>query len=158
LRRKTPAGIWALRGVTIAIVLVVIIVVGTVGYSAYEDVTGIRSEIGAGPQQASGRAVLVGSSEVISINVTVPNNGLYTLNITITCDPQNANVVCEPSHVSVPSGGQQVLRFKMTVVNLQQFEASSNHRINGTVDISLQPFASLSVGVDLGGYVQTGAG
>lgn len=156
MKRRTPRGIWALRAVTIAITLIVVIVIGTVAYSAYEDYAGVRSEMaGSG---ASGRAVLQGTSEIISINITVPNKGLYTLNVTVTCGQLNPNISCQPSQVSVPAGQQGVLHFEMTVANVQQFVASSNHRINGTVTIALEPFAGLSIGVNLGSYVQNPGG
>ena len=158
MKRRTPGGIWALRAVTIAIALVVVIVLGTVAYSAYKDYTGVKSELSAGSGGATGKAVLQGTSEVISINITVPNNGLYTLNVTVTCDPTNTNVACQRSQVSVPAGQQQVLHFQMTIVNVAQFVASSDHRINGTVSITLEPFAGLTIGVDLGGYVQNPGG
>ena len=152
---SAPRGIWALRAVTIGIALIVIVVLGTVAYSAYKDYTGVRSELSSGSGGATGRAVLQGSSEVISINITVPNSGLYALNVAVSCD-QNPNVACQPSQVDVPAGGQQVLHFHMTVANVSQFLAASSHRINGTVAIALEPFASLSIGVDLGGFVSTG--
>lgn len=153
MKTKTPGGIWALRGVTLAITLIVLLVIGTVAYSAYEDYTGVRSELSGGSSQALVKAMLQGSSEVVSVVITVPNSGLYTLNVTVTCHPRTNNVVCQPSHVSVPAGQQGVLHFQMTIVNLAQFAASSDHRINGTVTIALEPFASLSIGVDLGGFV-----
>lgn len=158
MKPKTPRGTWALRGVTITISVIVIIVIGSVAYSAYEDYQGIRTELVPGSNQAKGVAMVQGSSEVVSINITVPNNGLYVLNVTVTCDSKNPNVVCSPSQVVLPGGQQGVLRFKMTVLNIQQFAASPDHRINGTVAIKMVPFAGLSLGVDLGGFVKTGAG
>jgi hypothetical protein len=88
----------------------------------------------------------------ISINVTVPNSGLYSLNVTLTCDNSNPNVTCQGGHVSVPPGGQQVLRFQMTIANLQQY-ASADRRINGTVAMALEPFVSITIGTDLSGLV-----
>ncbi len=156
MKTKTPRGIWALRAVTATITLIVLLVIGTVVYSAYEDYTAVRSELAGGSSQATGRAVLQGSSELISINITVPNSGLYPLNVTVTCTQKNPNIVCQPSRVNVPAGQQGVLHFHMTIVNLAQFAAASDHRIDGTVAIALVPFASLSIGFDLGGFVKTG--
>lgn len=157
MKTKTPAGIWALRAVSVTVALVVILVIGTVAYSAYEDYTAVRSELAGGSQQALGRAVLQGPSETVSINITVPNRGLYTLNVTVTCEYPGSNVVCDPSEVSVPAGQQGVLRFRMTVADVSQFENSGNTRINGTVDISLEPFVSLSIGTDFGSFVSPGS-
>jgi hypothetical protein len=156
LKVKTPTGIKVLRAVSITITIIVILVIGSVVYSAYQDYTAFRSELGGGSQQVSGKAVLQGSSEIISINFTVPNMGLYALNVTVTCDQHSANVVCPPTQVTVPGGQQSMLRFRMTVLNVSQFVASGNHRINGTVAIALVPFAAFSIGVDLGGFVKTG--
>ena len=153
---QTPRGLWALRGVTVAITLIVIIVLGTVAYSAYEDYTAVRSELAGGSNQAVGRAVITGTSEAISINITVPNRGLYTLNVTMSCEYPTSNVVCAPAHVSVPPGGQGVLRFAMNVANVTQFENSIDRRINGTVAIAMPPFASVSIQTDFGGFVNTG--
>jgi hypothetical protein len=155
LKRKTPKGIWALRAVSISVALIVVIVIGTVGYSAYQDYTAVRAELSGGSQQAVGRATIQGQSEVVSLNITVPNQGLYTLNVTVVCGPQQLNVVCQPAQAVVPPGEQGVLRFQMTVQDLSQFEASSDHRINGTVVISMGPFASVSIGTDFGGFVAT---
>lgn len=134
-----------------AITLIVVFVVGSVAYSAYQDYTTFRSELSG----TTGKIIHPqGSSEIISLNMTVPNNGFYPLNVTVTCDTQNPNIVCQPAQVYVPPGQQQVLHFRMTVVNVAQFFASSNHRVNGTVSIRLEPLASISIGVDLGGFVR----
>lgn len=158
MKRRTPGGIWALRAVTVAVVLVVIIVVASVGYSAYEDYTAVRAELSGGSQQAVGRAVLQGQTETVSINITVPNSGLYTLNVTMTCSYPSSNIVCQRATVNVPPGQQGVLHFRLVVANLAQFTGLSDHRINGTVDISMPPFVSLSVVTDFSGFVSTGGG
>ena len=158
VKRKTPRGIWVLRGVTVAIVLVVLLVVGTVAYSAYEDYSAIRAELAGGSQQASGAAVIRGSTETVSLNITVPNSGLYPLNVTLACDYPTANVVCQRTSVNVPPGQEGVLRFKMTVSNVSQFESSADRVINGTVAISMTPFVGLTVGTDFGGFVKSGGG
>ena len=147
-----------MRAVTVAVALVVIIVVASVGYSAYEDYTAVRAELSGGSQQAVGRAVLQGQTETVSINITVPNSGLYSLNVTMTCSYPNSNVVCQRTTVNVPPGQQEVLHFRLVVANLAQFTSLTDHRINGTVDISMPPFVSLSIGTDFSGFVSTGGG
>jgi len=156
VKRKTPRGIWALRGVTVAIAVIVLLVVGSVFYSAYEDYSAVKAELAGGSQQAVGAAVLRGSTETISINITVPNMGLYPLNVTLTCNYPTSNVVCQRTSVDVSPGGEGVLRFLMTVSDLSQFESSGNQVINGTVAISMSPFVGLTVGTDFGGFVKTG--
>ncbi len=156
VKRKTPRGVWALRGVTIVVAVIVILVVGTVAYSAYEEYTVIKDELAGGSSQAAARAVLNGNTETVSINITVPNRGLYTLNVTLTCSYPTPNVVCTPAHVSVPAGGQDVLRFVMKVVDIQQYASSQDHSIIGTIAIQMLPFASVSVATDFSGFVNTG--
>ena len=149
-------GIWALRGITVAVALIVLLVIGTVAYSAYEDYTAVKAELAGGSQQAVGAAVLRGAAETVSINITVPNHGLYPLNVTLNCDYPTTNVVCQRTSVDVSPGGEGVLRFRMIVSNVSQFEASGNQVINGTVAISMAPFVGLTVGTDFGGFVKTG--
>jgi len=156
VKRKTPLGIWALRGVTVAIALGVLLVIGTVAYSGYEDYTAVKAELAGGPHQAVGAAVLRGSTETVSINITVPNNGLYPLNVTLTCDYPTPNIVCQRASVDVSPGGQGVLRFTMTVLDISQFEDSGNQVVNGTVAISMAPFVGLTVGTNFGGFVKPG--
>ena len=155
-KRKTPKGIWALRGVTVAIALIVLLVAGTVVYSAYEDYSAVRAELARGSQEAVGEAVLLGSAEVVSINITIPNNGLYPLNVTLTCSYPTPNVVCQRTSVDVAPGEGGILRFRVTVSDLSQFESSGNQVINGTVAISMMPFISLTVGTNFGGLVKPG--
>jgi hypothetical protein len=156
MKLKTPRGIWALRAVTITVALVAIVAVGTIAYSAYQDYTALRSELAGGSRQATGSAVLRGSSEYVSINITVPNGGVYSLNVTLSCSYPNPNVVCQPTNVVVPPGQQGVLRFRMTVVDLSAYESSADHNINGTVAIVMQPFVSLTIVTNFGGFVSAG--
>jgi hypothetical protein len=94
----------------------------------------------------------------VSIDFTIPNQGLYTLNVTLTCDNSNPNVVCQTGHVSVQPGQEQVLQFKLTVANVQEYYSSSDHRINGTLTMAMGPFVSLTIGTDLSSLVpQEGA-
>ncbi|MDG6916164.1 MAG: hypothetical protein JRM85_01040 [Nitrososphaerota archaeon] len=155
MKTRTPRGAWALRGVSAVVALMVILVVGTVAYSAYQDYTAVKAELGAG--EAVGSAALQGSAEVVSINITVPNRGIYTLNVTVSCAP-TPGVACQPAQVSVPPGGEGVLHFRMTVADVSQFLATPGQRIDGTVAIRLVPFAALTIGVDLGAFVKAPGG
>lgn len=160
MKRRTPGGIWALRGVTATITIIVIIVVASVAYSAYEDYSGFRAGTASGGNLISGSASYNQGTgaETISFNVTVPNRGLYPLNVTISCASLNPDVHCPAASADVSPGGEQVLHFQMTVDNVQQFLASSDHQVNGTVDMTLVPFASLSVGVNFTSFVQLPGG
>ena len=155
MKGKTQTGLKVIRAVSISITLILVLVLGTVIYSAYQDWNAVKSELSGPSPQATGKAVMQGTSEIVSINITVPNRGLYTLNVTVSC-AQQSNVVCSAAQVNVPAGEQGILRFRMTVVDIAQFASSSNHRIDGTVAIQMVPFASLGIGVDLGGFVHQG--
>jgi hypothetical protein len=155
LKRRTPRGIWALRAVTVTIFAVVLLILGSVVYSAYEDYSALRTELAPGGGGSAGQVSMQGSSEAVSINITIPNRGLFPLHVEVSCDPGDANVVCQSANVNILPGQDGVLKFRMTVVDLAKF-ASSDRRINGTVAISLDPFASLSAGVNLGGFVNVG--
>ena len=88
------------------------------------------------------------SGATILLVFKLPNCVIYTLNVTLTCDSSNPNVVCQTGHVSVPPGGEQVMHFQMTIANLQQY-AAGDRRINGTVALALEPFVSITIGTDL---------
>jgi hypothetical protein len=159
LKRRTPRGIWALRGVTAAVATIVIVVVASVAYSGFEDFQGVRSEL------ASGSHVPVSASydqatgtETVSLNITVPNRGLYPLNVTVTCSSASSDVSCQRAQAFVPAGGQQVLHFSLSVRDVPQFLSSQDHSISGTVFIGLVPFATLSVGVNFTSFVQVPRG
>ena len=101
----------------------VVLVIGSVLYSAYEDYSAVRPELEGGSSQPIGGVTQNGNTATVSINFTIPNTGVYTLNVTLTCSDPNPNVVCAAGHVSVQPGERQVQRFKMTIVNVQQYVA-----------------------------------
>lgn len=158
VKQKTPRGIWVLRGITVAIVVILLLVVGTVAYSAYEDYSAVRAELAGGSKQVVGTVVSNGSNETVSIDIPVPNGGLYPLNVTITCNYPTSNVVCQRTSVNVAPGGEGMLKFRMIVYDVSQFENSGGHLINGTVAITMAPFVGLTVGTDFGGFVKQGGG
>ena len=155
VKRKTPKGVWALRGVTVTIAVIVILVVAAVAYSAYEDYSAVRPYI-SDPQHPAGSSSLQGTTGIITFNVTIPNRGLLALNVTVSCDSPPAGVSCQRASVEVAPGQQKVLLFTMSVANVQQFAAQPNHVINGTVSIGLVPFTTLSATVNFGGIIQSG--
>lgn len=156
MKRRTPRGVWALRSVTLVIALAVVLVIGTLAYSAYEDYSAIRPELAGGSNQVVGRGVTSGNTYTVSIDIPIPNRGLYTLNVTVACVAADPNVVCAPAKAVVPAGQTGNLSFRMTVLNMQEYTSSGDRRINGTIDISLEPFATVAIGVDLSGYVKGG--
>lgn len=158
-KHKKPGGIRALQAISITLTLVVLLVIGTIGYSGYMDYRGVASELGSGNSSlVSGKITNQGSGGVLTLNITIPNQGVYALEVSVSCDAKSLNVTCDQASVNVPAGQQGVLRFRMTIGNIAAYEASANKRINGTVAIQLEPFASVSVGVDLGSLIRQGTG
>jgi uncharacterized repeat protein (TIGR01451 family) len=155
LKRRTPRGVWALRGVTAAIALVVLFVVAAVAYSAYEDYSAVRPYI-SDPQHPPGTLTLQGTTGTITFNVTIPNRGVFDLNVTVTCDAPPPGVTCQRGSVSVPPGQVRELVFTMTIADVQQFAAQPDHTINGTVSMGLVPFAALTATVNFGGIIRSG--
>ena len=155
MKRRTPKGVWALRGVTAAIALIVIVVLAAVAYSAYEDYAAVRPYI-SDPQHPAGTATVQGTTGYISFDVPITNRGLLPLNVTVSCDSPPAGVSCQRASVSIAPGQEQDLKFTMTIDNVQQFAAQANHTINGTISMGLVPFATLTAGVNCGGIIQSG--
>ncbi|HZW85146.1 MAG TPA: hypothetical protein VFE91_04510 [Nitrososphaerales archaeon] len=159
MKHKKPGGIRALQAVSITLSVVVLLVIGTIGYSGYMDYRGVVSELSSGNNSlVSGKITNQGSAGVLSLNITIPNGGVYTLDVSVSCDARAINVTCDQASVNVPAGKQEVLRFRMVIGNLAAYEASANKKINGTVAIQLEPFVSVSVGVDLGSLIRQGTG
>ena len=140
----------ALTGISLAVAIIVLLVVGTVGYSLYSDYNGIVGNLHQGGQGIQAGQTTVGSAERVTLNVTIPNKGMYTLSVAVACDPgQKFEIVCDPGSVSIAPGQQQVLRFAMTIGQFAQYQDSSDRRINGTLTVGLAPFLSFTVHVDL---------
>lgn len=96
-----------------------LLVVASVVYSAYVVYRGVTGELGGmGTQHATVMTLMQGGSEIVALNVTVPNKGLYTLQVSVSC-PQgtSSNIVCDPGSVTVPAGQQRVLHFQMTITD-----------------------------------------
>ena len=156
MKRKTPGGIWALRIVTIALALIVVVVVATVAYSAYEDYNVVRSELAGGSNQATALIAPQGNGETVSLNITLSNKGFYALNVTVTCAYPDSNVVCQPASVNLAPGQQGELRFRMTIIDLSQYQSSDIKAINGTLSVSLEPLVTLTIGTDFSSAVSGG--
>lgn len=157
MQRKTPGGIWALRTVTAVIAIVVVVVVGTVAYSAYEDFDGVRQELAGGLHPVAVTIVPQGAGESATLTVSVPNRGVYSLSLAAACESPPSGVTCAPAKVDIRPGATGTLNFTVTVANAQAF-LQSGSSINGTVTMSLEPFVSLSVGVDFGSYLTSAGG
>jgi len=153
--KRTPRAMWAIRGFSIALAVIIVLAFGTVFYSAYVDYRGISDDV-SNPAYHSVVRTMDGDSESVAVNLTVPNHGLYTLQVSVSCPEPNveAGVSCEQSSVTVPAGQTRTLEFRITVADLSKFENSLSQQINGSVSIEIMPFASVSLSYDLGGLVE----
>jgi hypothetical protein len=156
MKVKTPRGLKIIRTVTIVITLVVLAVVGSVIYSAYQGYNVALNEFKGG-QGITSTTSQQGLAQVATVNVTIPNKGLYDLNVTISCPSpqQGSNAYCQSGTMVVPPGQQGVLTFHVVVQDLSAF-LGGNREINATVSIALVPYASLSFVVNLGNYLKQG--
>ncbi len=150
----------SLRAVALIITLVSIVTLSTVGYSAYADVSSVTSTLGGGLPTTSitAETVVNGSAAIVYLNVTLANKGLYPISLSLTCLPTNGSgITCTSPSIMFLPGQSQTLHFVMTVENYSRFIAR-NMRVDGQVVVTLEPFASITVAVDLGTLVARGEG
>jgi len=159
LKRRTSRAMWVIRAVTVTITVLVVLVIVTFSYSGYVDYKSVTADL-SGPTRPAAVAKVQGQAEAVSLNVTIPNPGLYALKVSVSCSQPTASwgLSCSQAIVAVPAREKRVLQFSMTVSDLTAFESSLNQHISGTLGISLMPFAALTFGIDLGSLAQVGNG
>lgn len=139
--------------------LVSLITFSTVGYSAYADVSNVLNTVGGSSSTSAitTKAVVQGSTEVVYLNVTLANGGLYPVDLSLACLPSDGNgIACTSPSASVLPGQSQTLHFVMTIDNYTQALAGAP-RIDGQLEVTLVPFASINLTVDLGSLITRGA-
>jgi hypothetical protein len=131
--------------------------VGSVLYSAYAEYQSVTAEFKQGQGGVVGETIQ-GAGAVFSANITIPDHGLYPITVTISCqDSQSStNVYCQPASVTVQPGQSDVLRLHIHVQDLAAYRGAASARVNGTLDIDMPPFASLSVATDLSSLIPQG--
>lgn len=152
----TAAG--SLRAVALAITVVSIVTFVAVGYSAYSDVSGVISVSRSGSSAVTAKTVTSGNSATLYLNASIANGGLLPLKVSLSCQSQ-PNITCTPGSLTLAPGQSGVLKFQLTIANATQFGSNpSSLHINGTLIAELVPFATLTVGVDLGSLLSGGGG
>ena len=143
----------------LVIILVSLVTLSTVGYSAYADVSNVVNTIGGSQTSTiTAKTVIQGSAATVYLNVTLANKGLYPIVLSLAClPPSGSGITCTSPSIMVLPGQSQTLHFVMTVENYPQFVAGGKH-IDGQVVVTLEPFASITVAVDLGTLVAQGGG
>ena len=150
----------SLRAVALAITMVALTTFSTVGYSAYVGVGSVIGTLGGDPQTPALAAstVVHGLDATVYLNVTLANEGLYPIELSMICLPQvDSRITCNSPTITVPPGESRTLSFEMTVENYSQV-VTPNLRVDGQVKVSLDPFASVSARVDLGALAARGVG
>ena len=148
----------SLRAVALAITLVSVVTFSAVIYSAYTDVSSILNVSKQGSPAITARTVIQGSSATVYVNATLSNGGFFPLSVSLSCKSAQPNVTCTPGSISVAPGQSATLRFQMTVADISQISSSTGLKVNGTLEASLVPFASVSVAFNLGSLYNGGGG
>ena len=140
---------------SIAITVVSLVAFSTLVYSVYQDYTVVASNVSGGIRE---NVAVQGSAATVNFNVTIPNGGLYMLVVGLSCAPGNGSVsiTCNNAVVTVPPGTTQTLRFVMVVSNVTQ-ATLSDLQVQGTLSLTLQPFATMSLSLNLAQFGGEGA-
>lgn len=148
----------SLRAVALVITLAVFISLVTIGYTVYADVPNVVNAVrgGAPTSLVATKAVVQGSATVFHLNVTFSNKGLYSIALSLSClPPEESGISCTSPSITVPPGQSQTLQFTMTVQNYSQIAAGGLH-VDGQMVVSLKPFISIAVAVDIGNLTAQG--
>lgn len=155
MKSESSTAARSLGAVSLAITLVSLAAFSSIAYSAWADINGVIGTVGQGPRSSAivAETVTRGNSITLYLNVTVSNKGLYPLTVGLTCQPSStAKLTCQPASAIIPPAGQSTLHFSMTVLNASQ----TSIQANGTLSVTLQPFASVDVGLNLGSMLNRG--
>lgn len=146
----------SLRAASLAIVLVSLVALSTIVYSIYTDYNGAIGVVGknqAAPT-VSAKTVVQGMTAKTYLNVTIPNRGLYTIRVVLSCLSNiSSGVTCANASVTVPPGGEQTLHFVLTTQDFDQ-QGAVPAGVKANLSLSLIPFASLNIVVDLSSLVE----
>ena len=159
MKREPSTAARSLRAASLAISLVALVAFSTMVYSVYADYTGAISIFSgsSGSTGISATAVRSGNTTTVYLNVTISNKGLYVLGVSLSCEPSagSVSVTCADGSVTIHPGGEDTLHFVLTLTN-QDGISLSGIPIKGSLSLSLQPFASLDIGVDLSSLLGQG--
>jgi hypothetical protein len=130
----------------------------TVGYSVYAAVSNVTDTLGGNsPTPAiTAKIVVRGSVATVYLNVTLVNNGFYPIVLSLACPHQGVSgISCSSPTITVLPGQTRALDFTMTVKNYTQ-SASEGLHVDGQMNVALEPFASITLTVDLGTLLARG--
>jgi len=147
----------SLRGVSIVITLLSVVIFATIAYSAYEDSVGILGIFGQGSSTPAVTAMTVyhGSTAIVSLNITLHNNGLYPLAFSISCvqSPGALNATCNNPATTIAMSQTATVHFLMNVTGVSPQSGTGGRPIDADVNVTLGPFVSLKVTTNLSGLV-----
>jgi len=148
----------SLRAVALVITLVSLVTFATVGYSVYAVASNVTNTLGGSSHTPAitAKVVVSGSVATAYLNVTLTNNGFYPIALSLDCSPPaGSGISCTNSLVRIDPGQTQTLNFAMTVENYSQYAPEGIH-VDGLVQATLEPFASVNMTVDLGTLLTRG--
>jgi hypothetical protein len=150
----------AIRAASLTISLVSLVTFATVFYSAYTDYNSVLQLVGSQSGGAVSETVTSsGGQTTLHINATVPNNGIYPLQVSISCPHASSQpgVSCVGDSAMVQPGQTGEIHLSVSVSNSTLSSLGLGAlNLDGEVDITLVPFASLSMLVNLGTLIQKG--
>ena len=145
------------RGVAIAITLVSVITFSTIGYSAYRVYQSLTAP--GGLKGITTTMIVQGTKVVFSLNGSIPNNGLYPIDLSFTISAESGGQLLSkststavkllPGQNRAVNVTSQIDLFSLTnVTNPQRFLLNqSTISLFTTLNAKLEPFASLSLGI-----------
>lgn len=152
MKREPSTAARSLRAVSLAITLIAIVTVSTVGYSAYQEFSALGPALGQG---AGLTGTPVNSTLVITMNATIPNRGLYPIVIkpsyTATAYGAKLSSASFPT-VTLPPGSDQKVSTSGSIdfLSVNDTTLLSRMLLNGTqvtltgnFSLSVQPFAGI---------------
>jgi len=148
----------SLRALTLTITLVTLVALSTVGYTICVNVSDTLNLIGGNSRTPAitAETVIQDSTATFYLNVTFTNNGFYPVGLSLTCIPPNGSgIACDSPSIAVLPGQSKTLHFVMTEGNSTQGLVSHLH-IDGMMEVTLKPFASIDLAVDLGSLISRG--
>jgi hypothetical protein len=139
------------------------VTVATITYSAYQDVSGVVAAVRGQAQGSPGtlQTKVSGNTAQWDLNFSVPNGGLYPLQLEMSCAPQTVlPVSCNDIRATVSPGQVQRISFIISVSSISGLKSAiangASLHLNTTASASIEPFATLTASFDLGSVLSGG--
>jgi len=157
LKRVSSTLRGSFRGVAVAITLVSIITFSTIFYSVYRVYQSLTAS--GGLKGITKTTVIQGTMVVFSLNGSIPNNGLYPIDLSFTLSAESGGRLLTKSTstaVKLMPGQNRAVNFTSQIDLLSLTNATNPQRfllnestvsLFTTLNAELEPFASMSIGI-----------